>query len=287
MLIIKKFMKKIKFSILVLVSFFVIISCTNENIDKDLKIPVTNQNIIQNPNDPANPIIGELFITNPSNDYFPMAVLNNWNYETKTSTNQLKLTSYNLILGLNYFKTNQPIIDTKPIGDFSNENITTYIRKINGDYFQKMYINRPEDYSPAEGNNTGVSVRSGIIIQPFEFKFFKESVPVGDSFTETVMLEIDTFKTVTFPVNLVLTTQTQHVETKKELIYTTKILEKKENQFVNKIRTTVIKSKLTNNLNGDITYYWFAKNIGLLRQSNQNSAEVVNNFLELKTFNLF
>ncbi len=278
---------KISISILLLIFFY---SCTDEKIDPIVKIPTDANNptnVILDPNNPSNPIAGELFITNPSNDYFPMAVMNKWNYDTKTSTKELKILSDKTIEAVKYFKLNEPIIDTKSIGDFSNTDITCYVRKLSGDYYQRININRPENYTPPEGGNSGVSVKSGIVIQPFEVKFFKESVAVGQSFLETKTLDQLESKTVTIIENGLQVTRTRHVTSYPVLKYTVEVLEKKENQFVNKIRTTIIKTKLTNNLNSDVTFYWFAKNIGLIRQSNENDSSEVIDFLEIKTFSFF
>ena len=281
-------MNNLKIIIFALLSIIILSSCTDEKIDPEVQIPVQAANpVVVDPNNPANPINGELFFTNPSNDFFPMAVMNNWNYETKDNTNQLKIELQKTIAAINYFKINQPLISTKGIGEFANADISCYIRKLSGDYFQRINIDRPEVYTAAEGNIAGFSVKPRIVIQPFEVKFFKESVAVGQDYTEMVLLDINESKTVSRIVNGQLETRVQHQTVYKELKYKIEVLEKKENQFVNKYRTTIIKTKLTNNLNNDVTYYWFAKNIGLIRQSNENGSDVVLDFLEIKTFNFF
>ena len=130
------------------------------------------------------------------------------------------------------------------------------------------------------------STSTGIVIQPYEFIFLKESVAVDASFTQIIPLSILSTITSSGLVNSVLTQQTSNTNSIQNLEYKITTVEKIPVSVVNGYSTSVIKTKVEIVGVPGYQYNWYAKDIGLIRQANVNGLDVVTSYWNMTTFTL-
>lgn len=277
---------KLLLSIIILFSTFNFISCNNEPIDP--KISLKANEVI--PTDPSNPPIVPI-IANPSGDFYPLKVNNIWNYNNGTLIKDNKITGTQTINSKEYFKFNRGFF--KSYGTFSETETSIFIRKETGIYYQKVFVNKPEVFTPQSGLGTPASpfvaansTSTGIVIQPYEFIFLKESVAVDASFTQIIPLSILSTITSSGLVNSVLTQQTSNTNSIQNLEYKITTVEKIPVSVVNGYSTSVIKTKVEIVGVAGYQYNWYAKDIGLIRQANVNGLDVVTSYWNMTTFTL-
>ncbi len=277
---------KLLLSIIILFFTFNFISCNNEPIDPKISLKV-NEVI---PTDPSNPPIVPI-ITNPSGDFYPLKVNNIWNYNNGTLIKDNKITGTQTINTKEYFKFNRSFF--KSYGTFNEAETSIFIRKEAGIYYQRVFINKPEVFSPQTGLGTPASpfvaansTSTGIVIQPYEFIFLKESDAVDVSFIQIIPLNILSSITSSGLVNSVLTQQTSNANLIQNLEYKITTVEKIPALSVNGYLTSVIKTKVEIVGVPGYQYNWYAKNIGLIKQVNLNALNVVTSYWDMTTFTL-
>lgn len=193
-----------------------------------------------------------------SGDYFPMAINNYWNYDNGSGTKSFKLISIESINSLNYYKLDNPFLTDMGSGFFTPSDAVCHVRKQNGEYTQRTYLNKPE-----------TATSPGISIQAFDAIFLKDYLNVGDSYTQN----INQVTTTSFMGSVNTTNST--------ITYVISIEEKNvsltvgSQTFSNVIKTKTISSNSTGIYS--ISYNWYAKNIGPIKQINYSSDGVTIN----------
>jgi hypothetical protein len=277
---------KLLLSIIILFLAFNFISCNNEPIDSKISLK-TNEVI---PTDPSNPPIVPI-IANPSGDFYPFKVNNIWNFNNGTLIKDNKITATQTINTKEYYKLNRSFF--KAYGTFNETETSIFFRKEAGIYHQRVFVNKPEVFTPQTGLGTPASpfvaansTSTGIVIQPYEFIFLKESLPIGESFLQSIPLSILSTTTTSVLVNSVLTQQTNNVNSVQNLEYKITTVEKIPVFVVNGYSTSVIKTKVEIVGVSGYQYNWYAKDIGLIKQANVNGLDVVTSYWDMTTFTL-
>ena len=126
----------------------------------------------------------------------------------------------------------------------------------------------------------------GVIVQPYIIQFFKDNMAVGDTYNQSIPLAITTKTTTTQVINSQMTVVVSNVNSTATVTYDITRVEKTPNIFVNGYLTNVVKTKTVSSANTDIIYTWYAKDIGIWKQTKTNAAGVVTNFQNLTTFTL-
>lgn len=258
----------------------VFISCNNEPIDPKVNLVPTGTVVppIVNPNIPV--------IDNPSGDYFPMMINNSWNYDNGLTISNYKIAATEVFNTKTFYKTNKAVFGYND-SEFTTAHVTSHIRKDANNYMQRIFINRPEIVAkPATTTTPEVIGKPGIIVQPYTITFFKDNLAVGAPYTETIPMFITTKTTTTQIINSTPTVVVSNVATTINAIYTTELVEIIPSIFVNGYQTMVMKAKTTSNVSTDIIYTWYAKDIGIWKQTKVNAAGVVTNYQNLTTFTL-
>jgi hypothetical protein len=184
--------------------------------------------------------------TNPgttSGDYWPMAINNTWTYENNgTNEPPMKITSAPQIGGKTYYKYAN-FIGTTAIQQLAFTG-NVWSRKENNTYFLRQDAN-----IPAQNGNPAITV------SPAEIQILKDNLAVNETWTHT-FTQTTTIGTIPVP---------------SEVIITGKVLEKDSTISINGVTfTQVIKVQVTQNTQGisQSNFYWFAKNIGLIKFQN-------------------
>lgn len=191
---------------------------------------------IENPNNPNNP-------NNPGNqqggDYFPRAINNQWSYayddgETVTIT----MTAFETINGKVYTKFDRFFTDDL----FEMNEAESYIRR-EGDHY--IYLSSSPDNDITEG----ISI---------EFSILRSNLNVGQTWTETNTISFDFFG-ISFETNIVTTGKI----IAKNITYTV------NNTTYNNV--IVVENKV--DVDNEVTkvYYWFAKDIGIIKSTQADS----------------
>jgi len=180
---------------------------------------------------------------NTSGDYWPMAVNNSWTF-VKEGVNQtpMKIISTESINNSTYFKYDNFIGLTTEGSGFEG---TVWTKKVNGNYYVRQEATIP----------AGPGMPS-ITISPMEIIVLKDFLAVNGTWTQnfTQTTTIEGLPPIQTAVSL-----------------TGKILEKDVEVTVNGVSfENVIKVELIQNTQGETltNYYWFAKNIGLIKYIN-------------------
>lgn len=264
------------------------ISCNNEPIDPSINVktsgvvPVTN---------PTNPVVNPI-IPNPSGDYYPLVKNNNWNFFNGTVTKNLKITAVEVFNMLDYYKVNKNFFMTNQT-TYADADYTTHFRKKDGKYYERIFVNKPEIFTPQSGTGTTSdpivpeSSINGVVIQPYEFIFLKDGLAVNDTFTQTIPLAITKSKTSTIIVNSVKSLNTSYINSTANLVIDITLVEKTLNAIVNGYTTTVIKTKTVTSGIPGYQYNWYAKDIGLIEQTNVNAVGVVTDYFKLTAFTFY
>lgn len=226
----------------------VFISCTVEV--EPLGSSSVEETPIENPG--TNPVT-------PSGDYWPMAVNNTWTYKNNGATQPpMKITATEQISGKTYYKYSNFIGTTTVQGSEFNGNIWT--RKENNTYFL-----RQDATIPAQNGNPAITVL------PVEIQILKDNLAVNQTwthtFTQTMMLG-------NIPI-----------DSEVEIIGT--VLEKDIELTVNGVAfSDVIKVKVIQNTQGvsQSNFYWFAKNVGLIKFQSDLGTTATN--YEIISYNL-
>lgn len=197
------------------------------NPDPDPEVPEDPED--PDPEDPEDPEVPA------SEDYFPMAAGNIWNYSSNTTLN---ITSTASIAGNNYYKLGSA-------GFFLQDGHTSdsYLRKAEGDYFVRI---ENETYD-LEGYNVNIDL--------VEYTILKDYLNEGDSWEET------------HSVNYTYLTAGEEYFQEGTVVVKGTIVAKDVSAEVNGVAyTEVIKIKMTRQtLLGLITTdIWYAKNIGVI-----------------------
>lgn len=228
------------------------LSCSTEiePVDPALLIPIIPiDNPVNNNQGGAN--------SNSTGNYWPMSVNNQWTYkENGVLKPPMKITTTQQINGVTYYKYTD-FIGTSTNG--SNAQTTVWTRRNNGNYYV-----RQEATIPAQGGNPA------IFVSPIEIIILKDYIVANTTWTQ----------------NLVQTTTIQGappIET--NVTINGKILEKDIDFTVNSIAyTNVIKVQVIQTTQGvtNLNYYWFARNIGMIKYQNIINSTTVTS--ELQTY---
>lgn len=282
-------MKIIKYlnSFIILILIISFASCNNEPIDPKISLKTTD--VIST--DPSIPPVVPI-IVNPSGDYYPLKVNNIWNFNNGTEIKNNKVNAKITINAKEYFTFNRSFLKTN--ATFPEENVSIFIRKESGIYYQRVFVNKPEIFTPQTGLGTAaspyvaaVSTSPGIVIQPYEFTFLKESLAVNDFFIQIIPLNITSAVTTSSVINSVLTQQTSNLsDLTKTIEYKITTVEKIPVFVVNGYSTSVIKTKVEIAGIPGYQFNWYAKDIGLIKQANVNALDVVISYWDMTTFSL-
>ncbi len=170
---------------------------------------------------------------NQSNDYFPRALGNTWNYQYNNSeTATITIIGSQVINGIEYFEFNRFFTDDI----FELEGMTSFIRREGDSY---IYLYKMID-NPLIDDIT------------IEYSMLKSNLAVGETWTD---LNTITYEFLGFSFDIDINT-------------TGKILQKNITVNVNNVTyNDVILVESVIDTNNDIvtSYYWFAKNVGIIK----------------------
>jgi hypothetical protein len=263
-----------------------IISCNNEPLDPSINLKASAVIPVTNPTNPSvNPII-----KNPSGDYYPLIKNNNWNFYNGTVTKNLKITAVETFNNFDYCKVNKNFFMTNQMV-YQDADYTTHFRKKDGKYYQRIFINRPEVYTAASGSGSTFVPESsvpGIVVQPYEIMFLKEDLVLNVPFPlPRVQIYKTTSTTRTILFNSVPTLNTANLNTTENIDVTLTLVEVTANAIVNGYPTTILKIKTEIAGIPGFQYNWFAKDIGLIEQTNVNAIGTVTDYFKLTAFTFF
>lgn len=244
-------MKKIKLITAVLVFFaaFNLTSCDNEPID-----PAINLN--NGGNNGGNTGGGGT----TTGDYWPAALNNQWVFNLNgVQQTPMKIVSINAINGNTYYTFNQ---QTGSGGTgTSGTSATIRLRKTNGDY----YIKVEDIVTPAQAGGIPGSTTTGS-----ETILLKDYLAVGGTWTSSYT-QTTTYTDPSFPVISL------------GFVIDASIVEKNISLTVNgAVYTDVIKVKYVQNVTSfgqttsSINYYWFSKNVGPIKITNEFGTDTYN-----------
>ena len=177
-------------------------------------------------------------------DYWPMAVENQWTFTLEGETQQpMKIIATEQIAGKTYYKYQNFLGMTSVEG--SGFEGTVWTRKNGGVYFV-----RQEAFIPASDGNPSITV------EPMQIIVLKDFLNVGETWSQSVEQTtiIQGLPAIVTEVNL-----------------TGKILERDSSITIgDQTFESVIKVELIQNTQGTTTtnYYWFAKDIGIVKYQN-------------------
>lgn len=191
---------------------------------------------------------------NPSGDYWPMAINNQWTYKKNgTIDSPLKIIATEEFDGKTYYKYSKFLGTT--LVDEANFSGDVWTRKENNTY----YIRESAFF---QGQNTSPS----ITVLPNDVIVLKDNLAVNQTWTQSYTQTL-LFGTLTVP---------------SEVTVVGKIMEKDIQVTVNgQVYNEVIKVELTRTtIISSVNYYWFAKNIGIIKfQDETNTYEIVSQSL--------
>ena len=233
-------MKKIG---LFIVTIFTLVSCTTEPVDPALLSTLNTGG----GNGGGNGSGGGI----STGDYLPTALNNTWNYTffNSTTTKDYKINAIESINNLTYYRLNHAITSSIDNPFLSESDVVCHLRKNNGDYIQRTTVNKP-----ASGTSPGIA------IAPFELIFLKDYLNVGQSFTQSVNMQVTT------TVSGVSTTDSQPLSFTVTMLGRDLTLTVGTTTFSN-----VIKTKTTYD-DGSYTIDWFSKNVGWIKSEDYDSA---------------
>lgn len=266
------------------------VSCNNEPLDPAVNLKPSSV-IPTNPTTPTNPG-NTAIIANPCGDYYPLVKDNSWDFYNGTISKNLKITAVESYGGTDFYKINKNYFMTNQT-TYVDADYTTHFRKSAGEYFMRIFVNKPEVYTPRTGAGTVASPYipessiAGVVIQPYEVIFLKDALAVNDSFTQVIPLAITRATTSTTLINSVPTLGTSYVSSTQNLEVTITLVEKNLTAIVNGYATTILKTKTVTVGVPGYQYNWYAKDIGLIEQTNVNATGVVTDYLKLTAFSFY
>lgn len=238
-------MKKIKLITAVLVFFaaFNLTSCDNEPIDPAIDL-----------NNGGNTGGGGT----SSGDYWPAALNNQWVFNLNgVQQDPLKMVSINAINGNTYYTFNQ---QSGTGGTGTAASATLRLRKTSGDY----YIKVEDIVTPAQAGMPGSTTTGSETI------LLKDYLAVGGTWTSSYN-QTTTYTDPSFPVITL------------NFVIEASIMEKNISLTVNgAVYTDVIKVKYVQNVTSfgqttsSINYYWFSKNVGPIKITNEFGTSTYN-----------
>lgn len=205
------------------------------------------------PNNPTNP-------TNPSSgDYWPMALNNQWTFANNgTDQSPMKIVGTDQFNGKTYFRYDNFVGQSLGGLDFGG---TIWTNKTGANYYSRTKVSIPAtDLTPA------------IDVSPLEFIMLKDNLPVGGTWTENIS-QITTIEGLPPVPSTVESTGT--------------IMEKDISITVNGVvYNNVIAVKIVQNSLDVVTenYYWFAKDIGLIKSRSYIASESYDETFELTSY---
>lgn len=241
--------------IVTLIFSSLVISCSGdvEPIDPAIQIPNPN-------NGGGNNGGGDNGGGTSTGDYWPMAVNNSWTF-IKDGENQppMKIISTESINNSTHYKYENFVGMSTEGQAFEG---TIWTKKSNGNYYVRQQATIP-----------GIPGMPSITISPIEIIILKDFLAVNQTWTQnfTQTTTIEGIPPVQTQVNIV-----------------GKILEKDVTVTVNNVSyENVIKVELIQNTQGQTltNYYWFAKNIGLIKYINIAMGQTLNHDLVNYTVN--
>jgi hypothetical protein len=186
-------------------------------------------------------------------DYWPMKINNSWTFENNGNTEEIKFIGTNEFNGKTYYK----------LQDFNSPmNAETWIRKNGATYYERV--------GDVNSTENGIS----ITIKSHEVPIFKDDLEVNQTWSGTIRPK------VTYSYN----GTSGSLPTK--VTYVGKIIAKNATETINGVTYTNI-IKMTLNADTDVdgqqnsTYseYWFAKDIGPIKQYGDVDGNVISNRL--------
>lgn len=247
-------------SVLVLIlSIFFFASCSNEPVDPNLVAQLTTST-----NSGGGTTPGGGGSTSVTGDYWPSALNNEWVLTSGGTQNTMKMISVDNIGGFTYYTFNSQ----SGLGSSSSvSNVVTRLRKDSGDYYLKV-----DDMNITGGGVSGT-------MTGYEMILLKDYLNVNStwngSFTQTV-------------------TYTGIPAISMNNTYLGTIIEKNVSLTVNGVNyNSVIKVKIhqevsaMGSVSGADTYYWFAKNIGIIKSEVYQIGSSVPTTSELVTYHLY
>lgn len=203
-----------------------------------------------NPTDPTGPSAG---------NYWPMALNNQWSF-TNNGTDQpvMKIVGTDQFNGKTFYRYDNFVGQSLDGAGFGG---TLWSNKTGGTYYIRMKVSLPAtDITPA------------IDISPIQYIVLKDNLPAGGTWTETL-------------------SQTTTIEGLPPLPSTVEstgtIVEKDITMTVNGVEyTNVIAVKIVQDSLGEITesYFWFAKNIGIIKSRTYIASEPYDETVELTSY---
>ena len=243
-------MKTIKsITFLLLGIFFTLVSCTtsNEPIDPKLNNQLFGTSATNNGGTGSTG--GG---TSINGDYWPAAINNQWTYSRNgVAQAPTKMISINQINGQSYYTFDNP-----PGGGSGAStggvtvNVTTRLRKNVGDYFVR-YDNQSFTAPTISGTQTD-----------FEFIILKDYLSVGQTWTSKYS-QTTTYNNINFPP-VVTNTSVLGTIIDKGITYSSNGVSYND---VIKVKLVQTVTSIAGNSSSE-NYYWFAKNIGLIRVEN-------------------
>lgn len=231
--------QKIATSFILILSFFLVVSCTNEPVDPTLSAQLAAANASSSNGGNGSGGGGIL-----SGDYFPAALNNQWTYtQNGASQSPTKMISIDNINGFTYYTFSQST------GTSSNATgtATQRLRKSNGDYFLKTEENTFTS-NGITGTQTG-----------FEVLLLKDYLPVGGTWTGSYT-QTTTYNNPLLPST---TGTTNYTGTILEIGSSITVGSASYDSVIKiKIHQSTAISGLASTVDTD---YWFAKNVGLVK----------------------
>jgi hypothetical protein len=195
-------------------------------------------------------------------DYYPLAENNNWHYDNNGEESTVFVAGINDFQGVPYYR-----LEDSDIGEFE---ITNWIAKKGASYYQKV----GEVMAPLPNGTT-------LYMGEYEIKLFKDDLPVGGTWKGSLPLTVRVYNggaPQTLPASLK---------------YTGTVLEKDATATLGAITyTNIIKvqvkyvEKVNSQITNITTDYWFAKDIGLIRESLTSSTDNVTKTRYLVSYTL-
>ncbi|TDP60101.1 hypothetical protein [Flavobacterium dankookense] len=183
-------------------------------------------------------------------NYFPLITNNKWWYTNNGEVSLVYVGYTNNFEGIPYYRIND---------DGSDFNIPQWMLKKGASYYQKS----GEVLMPLEGGAT-------LEIGEYEIKMFRDDLSVGATWSGST------------PLHVIVYNNGAHQKLPASLTYTGTILERDASETLNDVTyTNIIKMQLhaVETVNSQVTNieaeYWFAKDIGLIRESVTSSTDNV------------
>lgn len=193
-----------------------------------------------------------------SGDYWPMAINNEWQYQSSEPQNDqpMKIVSTETINGKEYYKMNRAFQESG--NQEMTGTATIHLRKESGSYYQRTSLSVP--------NQGGMSITAS----PFEILILKDNLDVNGTWTGTAQQDF-TYSIAGMPgISTIIDYTGTIVE--KGITYTvgsqnySNVIKVK---YVQKI-TVVMSGNAVGSPVNTVTYLWFAKDVGPIKSETVN-----------------